>query len=95
MRTVRTALAIACASGALLAAFAAPTQAAPSTAQSAAQTTAYNTPNNYHFGTYYTLDACRYFGESLTAAGTWRYYSCRYEWDIEDQQGYYHLWMFN
>ncbi|WFE24851.1 hypothetical protein O7623_15545 [Solwaraspora sp. WMMD791] len=91
MRTLRTALALACVSGALLVGAATPAQAASPTTSAAS----YAAPDNYHFGTYYTLEACRYFGESLTAAGVWRYYSCRYEWRSGEPQGYYYLYMYN
>ena len=95
MRSFRTALAIACASGVLLAGAATPAQAAAQAAAPTADSASYAAPDNYHFGTYYTLDACRYFGESLTAAGIWRYYSCRYEWRSGEPQGYYYLYMYN
>jgi hypothetical protein len=97
MRSFRTALALACASGALVAAVAAaPAQAAPAqTAPAVAGQASYATPNSYEFGAYYTLDACRYFGESLTAAGVWRYYNCWWEWRSGQPQGYWYLYMFN
>ena len=91
MRRVRTMVALASASGALLVGLGAPAQAAAPVARPAALAG----PNNYHFGTYYTYEACRYFGDSLVAGGAWRYYSCHYEWRSGEPQGYYYLYMYN
>lgn len=94
MRSFRTALALACVSGALIAGVAAaPAQAAPVT--STPGQASYAAPDNYEFGAYYTLDACRYFGESLTAAGVWRSYRCQWEWRTNQPQGYWYLYMYN
>lgn len=51
--------------------------------------------DSYWFGSYYTLDACRYFGESLVAAGQWRYYLCIYEHRTGQPQAYWYLYMYN
>lgn len=92
MRSIRRFAALACVSGALLVGAASPAQAATTTTQQGAVSA---NPDNYHFGTYYTLDACRFFGESLVAGGAWRYYNCWWEWRTGEPQGYWYLYMFN
>lgn len=96
MRRVRAIVALASVSGALLVGalgIGAPAQAAVGNSSQAALS--YGAPSPYPFGAYYTLEACRYFGDSLVAGGTWRYYSCTYEWRSGEPQGYYYLVMYN
>lgn len=87
MRKVRTIVALACASGALLVGIGAPAQGAPPASRPASAAA-------YHFGYYYTLDACQYFGNSLVQGGAWGSYNCVYQWHPTDQQGYWHLYMY-
>ncbi|GIG90996.1 hypothetical protein [Plantactinospora endophytica] len=91
MRRVRTAVALAFVGAALLVGVGAPAQAAvPAEGRAVA-----SNPSPYPFGSYYTLEACRYFGDSLVAGGAWRYYNCWYEWRSGEPQGYYYLYMYN
>lgn len=75
MRTVRTLVALACVSGALLVGAAAPALAAPPVATKAA-TQGFTPGSPFHFGTYYALEYCHYFGQSLTSAQQFSSYSC-------------------
>lgn len=88
MRRVRTTVALACAAGALLVGIAPPAHAARAEDPATAVATA-----AYQFGVYYTLEACRYFGDSLVAGGAWDSYNCQYQWNATDQQGYWHLYV--
>lgn len=94
MRRVRAIVALASVSAALLVGIAAPAQAAVPGSSSQA-TVSYTNPSPYPFGSYYTVQACRYFGDSLVAAGAWRYYTCHWEWRSGEPQGYYYLVMYN
>ncbi|MGI5146970.1 hypothetical protein ACQEVC_11395 [Plantactinospora sp. CA-294935] len=91
MRRVRTVVALAFVGAALLVGAGVPAQAAVSDDRQAVA----DNPSPYPFGSYYTLDACRYYGESLVAGGAWRYYNCVYEWRSGQPQGYYYLYMYN
>ncbi|MEV0395359.1 hypothetical protein [Polymorphospora rubra] len=86
MRRVRGFVALACVAGSLLLGAATPANAA-APAQRATVTA------SYLFGYYYTLDACRYFGESLVQGGAWGSYNCVYQWHPYDQQSYWYLYM--
>ena len=92
MRTLRTLLALACVSGALLIGAAAPAQAAPPvTAQAATQGWTPGSP--FHFGTYYTIEYCHYYGQSLTSGPQFDSYSCYPYWYPNDPTQYWALYV--
>jgi hypothetical protein len=89
MRRVRTLVAIACFGGALLAGTVSPAQAGtPAGGQRPAVSAA------FHFGTYYTIEACRYFGESLVSGPQFNSYTCAQYWYPNDPQTYWALYVY-
>ncbi|MFJ6194770.1 hypothetical protein [Micromonospora sp. NPDC092111] len=91
MGSGRHVIALAGVSGALLIGVAAPAQAATPVARPASA--AITAASSYLFGYYYTLEACRYFGDSLVRGGAWASYTCVYQWHPYDQQSYWYLYM--
>jgi hypothetical protein len=81
--------ALACAAGALLIGAGLPAQAA--TPESGQQSPV---SASYHFGTYYTLEACRYYGESLVAGPQFNSYNCSPYWYPNDPQMYWALYVY-
>jgi hypothetical protein len=81
--------ALACVGGALLIGAGSPAQAA---APAGIQRSAVSA--SYHFGTYYTVEACRYFGESLVAGPQFNSYSCVPYWYPNDPQMYWALYVY-
>lgn len=90
MRTVRALAALACVSGALAMGAVAPAQAAP---VRAAAVQAWGPGNPFHFGTYYTLEYCNYYGQSLTSGPSFDYYSCSGYWYPNDPTMYWALYV--
>lgn len=88
MRRVRMTAALALATGALLFGASAPAQAAARTNGKPAVGT------SFHFGTYYTVEACRYFGESLVSGPSFNSYSCSPYWYPNDPQMYWALYVY-
>lgn len=93
MRSFRRFAALACVSGAVLVGAALPAQSGTPAAHP--DTVVADPPGWYQFGAYYTQDACRYFGDSLVAAGAWRHYTCRWEWKEGEREPYWYLYMYN
>jgi hypothetical protein len=89
MRTVRIIATLACVSGALLVGASSPALAeAPAGKQRPAVS------SSFHFGTYYTIEACRYFGESLVAGPQFSSYSCQPYWYPNDPNTYWALYVY-
>ena len=88
MRRVRTVVALAFAGGALALGVAAPAQAAPAEVKPPAASA------SFHFGTYYTIEACRYFGESLISGPQFNSYYCMPSWYPNDPQMYWALYVY-
>ncbi|MEO3813327.1 hypothetical protein ABGB17_30385 [Sphaerisporangium sp. B11E5] len=93
MRRLRTAVALAGIATGLLMGLGTPAQAAAPTDRSAVTTVA--APGWWRFGVYYTLDACQYFGNSLTQSPQFSSYYCSQSvWDTVDQRYYWGLWVY-
>jgi len=49
--------------------------------------------NPFHFGTYYTLEYCHYYGQSLTSGPQFDSYSCYPYWYPNDPTQYWALYI--
>jgi hypothetical protein len=88
MRRIRIAAATLACVGAALLALAAPAHAAPQAGGRPAVSAA------FHFGTYYTLEACEYFGQSLVAGPQFSSYHCTPYRYPNDPQRYWALYVY-
>ncbi|MFC4534935.1 hypothetical protein [Sphaerisporangium dianthi] len=93
MRRLRTAVALAGIATGLLMGLGIPAQAAAPADRSAVTKVA--AAGWWRFGVYYTLDACQYFGNSLTQGPQFSSYYCSQTvWDTVDQKYYWGLWVY-
>ncbi|MFI9530175.1 hypothetical protein [Micromonospora rosaria] len=89
MRRVRTFLMLTAVGAALVLGAGAPAQGAASADPRPVTAAA----DSYLFGYYYTVEACRYFGDSLVQGGAWGSYTCAYQWHPYDKQYYWYLYV--
>ena len=75
MRRIRNAVALAALGAGLLLGSATPAHASVTVDRATA------VANPMRFGAYYTLDACQYYGNSLTSGPTFSSYNCVQEYD--------------
>jgi hypothetical protein len=87
MHGIRSAVALAALGAGLLLGSASPAHASVTVDRAAA------VANPMRFGTYYTIDACQYFGNSLTSGPTFSSYTCVQEYDQWYREYYWVLYV--